>query len=90
MILCVKVLKVVEEVHLEPQPGEGINVEQGTSQRKKSRRLHKGLQRDKGQISTKRKKQPKTTRTSFQKKLRSCGKIYCLTRISWVKGVLGN
>ena len=41
-------VEAVEEVQLEPQPGEGINVEQGTSQRKKSMRLHKGLKRNKG------------------------------------------
>ena len=60
-------VEAVEEVHPEPQPGEGINVKKEPSQKKNSRRLHKGMQRDKGQMSTQRKKQQNTTRTHFNR-----------------------
>ena len=35
-------VEAVEEVHLEPQPGEGINVEQGTQPEEEKHALEKG------------------------------------------------
>ena len=73
-IMCESV-EAVAEVQLEPQPGEEINIEQGT-QPEEDEHIEKEATED--------------ANTSFQKKLKICGTRYCLTRNSCVKGVLGN
>ena len=65
----------VEEVQLEPQPGEGINVEQRTQPEEDENTEKEATKDDKDFIS---------------KEAQELWIRYCLTRNSCVKGVLGN